>query len=306
MNGLRPPATTNYGTQLSIFVVFEKKAGWIRLADSAVGEMELFDASDANSLNSPLTHHARTASASPASVRRRHVSSTVDHGAGHGARGPWLPPVRAELPAPLGDVYILTRGATSHVVPCPLPSSTSGGPGIKPLAVLTWRGPPAHVVPRVGVGAGRDVLQLTALGEGSVEVVEVPLVVLGGAGMGAGNGNGNGNGVGKGKGKARAEDAGANTILGPVRAEEDAGGETGFLCIGGHWDDPHLGTYTTTASLQRAASDASGRSYESVDSEEVVARLHREQGIYGWCRKGLTDWRVFWLGGSFVEEEEDE
>lgn len=41
---LRPP-TTNYGTQLSIFVVFEKekKAGWIRLADSAVGEMEMFD-----------------------------------------------------------------------------------------------------------------------------------------------------------------------------------------------------------------------------------------------------------------------
>jgi hypothetical protein len=147
------------------------------------------------------------------------------------------------------------------------------------------------------------VLQLTALGEGSVEVVEMPLAALGSAGSGSGaggsgSGNGNGNGNGNGKGKARMDEGG------PVRAEEDAGGETGFLCIGGHWDDPHQGAYAM--GLQRTASAASGRSFDSADSEEVVARLRREQGIYGWCRKGLTDWRVFWLGGSFDEEEGDD
>ncbi|GAW04436.1 hypothetical protein LENED_006225 [Lentinula edodes] len=35
--------TVTYGTQLSIFVIFDKKSGWIRLADSAVGEVDLHD-----------------------------------------------------------------------------------------------------------------------------------------------------------------------------------------------------------------------------------------------------------------------
>ncbi|KAJ7034134.1 hypothetical protein C8F04DRAFT_1102359 [Mycena alexandri] len=291
--------TTNYGTQLSIFVVFEKKAGWIRLADSAVGEMELFE--DTTTL-APHPHphgsgygqsHSRTPSASPGpgSLRRRHVSGPGDAHASNNGGGPhsrWLPPVRCELPAsntsPSRNVYVLTRGPATHVVPCPLPSTQ-----VAPLAVFAWRVAPANVTPRVGNG----VLQLTALGEGSVEVVEVPLAALGVGASSAGASSG------KGKGKAHAEDG-----L-PVRVEEDAGGETGFLCPGGHWDDPHQNGFANTPLLQRAVSDASGRSWDSTDTEEAVARLRREQGIYGWCRKGLTDWRVFWLGGSFEEEEEE-
>ncbi|KAJ6532275.1 hypothetical protein DFH09DRAFT_1284701 [Mycena vulgaris] len=271
------PRTTNYGTQLSIFVIFEKKAGWIRLADSAVGEMELFE--DAGLAPSG---HTRTPSASPSSVRRRHVSGTDAYAGG----GRWLPPVRCELPT--GSAYLLTRGLTTHVVPCPLPSHASSMP---PLTALAWRAPPTHVAPRVG----ETFLQLTALGEGSVEVQEVLL-----AGLGAPNA-----GMGKGKGKARAEDAGPGAV--PARAEEDAGGETGFLCSGGHWDHPHNGyqmrgvqrTYST-------ASDMSSQSFDSMESQEVAAKLRREQGIYGWCRKGLADWRVFWLGGSFMDEEEEQ
>ncbi|KAK7062309.1 hypothetical protein R3P38DRAFT_3492333 [Favolaschia claudopus] len=298
--------TINYGTQLAIFVIFEKKAGWIRLADSAVGEMELFEngteAASPTSLSAHSPHHghARTASASPSSLRTRH---------GKHAGGKWLLPTRCELPT--RSVYILTRGTTSHVVPCPLPSNA--GPV---LAVLAWRSPPAHVAPRLGVDTG--VLQLTALGEGSVEVVEVPLAALGGVknghlspgkygnGSGLGHahapGHGHGNGNGNGKGKARMDDGLAALVQGPVRAEEDAGGETGFLCVGGHWDDPHQGAL----SLQRTASNMSGRSMDSVDSDELVARIRREQGIYGWCRKGVTDWRVFWLGGSFDSDDEEE
>ncbi|KAJ7681222.1 hypothetical protein B0H17DRAFT_70382 [Mycena rosella] len=286
-SSIAAPKTTNYGTQLSIFVIFEKKAGWIRLADSAVGEIELFE--DAGL--APGAAHMRTASStSPSSVRRRHVSSGIDgagggHGHGHGhGHGRWLPPVRCELPT--GSAYLLTRGLTTHVVPCPLPSHAASMP---PLAALAWRAPPAHVAPRVG----DVVLQLTALGTGSVEVQELPL-----AGLGAGGGE-----AGKGKGKARAEDPG------PVRAEEDAGGETGFLCAGGHWDHAHNGYQMRGggAGLQRTystASDMSSLSFESMESQEVAEKLRREQGIYGWCRKGLADWRVFWLGGSFVEGEE--
>ena len=39
------PESYRYPTQLSLFVIFEKKAGLIRIADSAVGEVELYEES---------------------------------------------------------------------------------------------------------------------------------------------------------------------------------------------------------------------------------------------------------------------
>ncbi|KAF7335275.1 hypothetical protein MSAN_02338200 [Mycena sanguinolenta] len=313
-------ATTNYGTQLSIFVVFEKKAGWIRLADSAAGEMELFDTtadpttnlSSSNTLLTPHSPHSRAASASPSSVRThehkhrhaKHASSAAsspDPAHGSGSGGKWLLPVRCELPMPSPSVYVLTRGAMTQILPCPLPIHPAGP--ARPLAVLRWRSTPTHVAPRVGGEAGEEVLQLTALGEGSVEVLEVPLATLGGAqpaagGSGSGYGSGNVYGNGNGKGKARA----GMDELGVVRAEDDAGGETGFLCVGGYWDDPHQGA----AYLQRNASISSDATAESVDAGKIAERLRRAQGVYGWCRKGLADWRVFWVGGAFDEWEDDE
>ena len=52
--------------------------------------------------------------------------------------------------------------------------------------------------------------------------------------------------------------------------------------------------------------DKSSQSFDSMESQEVAAKLRREQGIYGWCRKGVADWRVFWLGGLFMDEEEEQ
>ncbi|KAJ6479155.1 hypothetical protein C8R45DRAFT_1156800, partial [Mycena sanguinolenta] len=222
-------STTNYGTQLSILVVFEKKAGWIRLADSAAGEMELFDPSTSNlsSTNTLLTPHSPHSRAAP------------DHAHGNGGvGGKWLLPVRCELPMPSPSVYVLKRGATTQILPRPLPIHPAGP--ARPLAVLRWRSTTTHVAPRVGSETGEEVLQLTALGEGSVEVLEVPLATLG-AQVASGSGYGSsGNVYGKGKGKVRE----GLDELGMMRAEEDAGGETGFLCVGGYWDDPHQGAAT--------------------------------------------------------------
>ncbi|KAJ7194534.1 hypothetical protein GGX14DRAFT_678587 [Mycena pura] len=129
IGGRRAAPSPFYGTQLSIFVVFEKKASWIRVADSAVGEMEPIDGARLALSGA----HARSASATGSVRRRHHVAGTDAHAGG------WLPPVRAELPT--RSVYLLTYGATTHVVPCPLLSQT---------AAVAWREPPSHVAPRVG------------------------------------------------------------------------------------------------------------------------------------------------------------
>ncbi|KAJ7055067.1 hypothetical protein C8F01DRAFT_1373983 [Mycena amicta] len=242
----------NQGAQLTIFVVFEKKAGWIRLADSAVGEMELVDESAHLSPNGGYSH---SRAASTGTTGRRRPSGADAHAHHHG----WIPPVRAEIPSK--NVYLLTRGTTTHIMPCPLPAQAAA---VHPLGSVTWREAPTHVSPR----AGPACLQLVALGEGSVEVQEVPLSTLSGS-----------SGSGKGKGKGRAVEP---VIL---RAEEDAGGETGFLCVGGHWDDPH---HNGSLQLQRAYSTASDMSGSSFQSMEIV-KLKSEQGVYGWFSKGMAD-----------------
>lgn len=62
--------------------------------------------------------------------------------------------------------------------------------------------------------------------------------------------------------------------------------------------------------LERTDSASSACSFDSVHTEEVVARLKAEAGVYGWLRKSVEDWRVFWVGGDAREvgkrdEEED-
>ncbi|CAK5263149.1 unnamed protein product [Mycena citricolor] len=254
----RGSQTTSYSTQLSIFVVFEKKAGWIRLADSAVGEMELFD--HGFSAGASLAHN-RTLSVAGSGTPRRHASAIADGSAGT-AR--WIPPTRCELPNGR-SVYLLTRGSVTHVAPSPLSSHTTG---TVPLGTVPWRTAPSWVVGRVSPSE-EGLLQLTALGEGSIEVVELPI-----ASLLTTKGS-------KGKGKDMT-----------LRVEEDAGGETGFLCAGGYWDQ------SEEPGLHRTYSTAS---YSSTDSEEVALRYRRQVGFYGWCRKGLSDWRVFWLGGTFED-----
>lgn len=223
------------------------------------------------------------------------------------------------------SIYIVTRGKQSFALPCPLPANLQS---TAPLLSLSWRSHPTFVSPRVididytntgGGGGGhmssssesssssydststaaamaaasmamameaappatrrrRRVLQLTAFGEDGLEIQEVPLSSL----------------FGNGKERlSRCEE--------PVVSEADIG-ETGFLCGGGHWHRP----YDAPLDLTRSFSMRSGISFDSLATEEVISRLEADQGMYGWQRKGLEDWRVFWIGGAGDESRTDD
>ncbi|KIK53283.1 hypothetical protein GYMLUDRAFT_179163 [Collybiopsis luxurians FD-317 M1] len=266
--------TLNYGTQLSLFVIFDKKAGWIRLADSAVGEMEMHDESQfwpARETTSPTSHRKSRISMDTSSI------------------GKWIPPAFCELPvsapgAPLQamKVIMLTRGKRTHILPSPLPTNHFSLP---PIRSIMWRNTPTDLVARIFEGSEPDMdgfstpayLQLISLGELGIEVQEISLPSL----------------FGKGKGKARADDS--------FYAEEDTGGDAGFLCTGGHWDRQHTMSHSMNG-LNRSYSSLSSMSGVSMDSTQ----LELEKGLYCWCRKGLEDFRVFWLGGSLTADYEDE
>lgn len=271
--------SAGYSAQLSIFVVFDKKAGWIRLADAAVGEMEFYDDG-----SFPLRHSSNSASNS--NTHRKSRISIDSHNSFNSLK--WIPLVECEIPvaptalsvASTKKVYLLTRGTQTHILPSPLPVNSASTP---PMRIIAWKAPPSHVSPRVCAGSDDTLpyLQLTALGERSVEVQEISLSFLA-----------------KGKGKARVEE--------PIHIEEDAGGDTGFLCSGGHWDHPHVPYQNGLSRSYSALSTMSGQSFESVDTDDIRAKLRQEEGIYGWCRRGLSDWRVFWLGGSLTDDLDDE
>ena len=269
---VNPYSPINYGTQRSLFVIFEKKAGWIRLADSAAGEIELYD---------------EVWSASPMRDASMRLSRVSLENCGPN-KGQWVPPVRADLPiwpyqadhSTSRSVYFVTRGKITHILPCPLPTNFASVP---PIHIVTWESSPASIASRLfftspSDGSGRQpYLQLIAFGKDGVEVQEMSLAFLS-----VNN---------KGKGKARAEDN--------VRSQVDIGGDTGLLCRGGRWD--RLDPSYDSGSLSRShsnASDNSGMSTETLSSEESNATRRLHEGVYGWCRKGAQDWRVFWLGGS--------
>ena len=143
--------------QLSLFVVFEKKAGLIRVSDSSVGEIELWEGG-----------------ASPKSAFRRSISS-LEGLTSRDWRGAWAPPAAAALPGM--PVYLLTRGKRTHVLPAPLPMRVAAQ---APLQVLNWGMQPTQVVPRAceRPATGEPFLQVTALSEDGVEVQELPLASL--------------------------------------------------------------------------------------------------------------------------------
>ncbi|KAJ3719387.1 hypothetical protein C8R42DRAFT_673692 [Lentinula raphanica] len=277
-----PSLNMTYGTQLSLFVIFDKKSGWIRLADSAVGEVDLHD--DAQSQSGPSSSSSFTREgSSPTSHRKsRMMMDTASF-------GKWIAPAICELPMPLAPsglssqatmkVILLTRGRRTHILPSPLPSNSSLH---VPLRVITWKNNPTDIIARIFEGSEPDMdgystpayLQIISLGELGVEVQEISLPSL----------------LTKGKGRARPDDN--------LYAEQDTGGDAGFLCTGGHWDRQH----TFATNLNRSYSTLSTNTSFSTDSTQ----LEREKGIYCWCRKGLEDFRVFWLGGSLTADYEDE
>ncbi|OCH94266.1 hypothetical protein OBBRIDRAFT_747898 [Obba rivulosa] len=265
----------NYPQQLSLFVIFEKKAGLIRIADAAVGEVEMYDENGMASSSSATL-------ASP--LARRSRASWDGRGFSKETKAMWLKPIKVDLPA-IPDrpsfsqsMYILTRGKQSQIVPYPLPANVAALP---PYRHMYWSSTPNSVRARICSPDRPDdspaFLQVIAFGEAGIEVQEIPLYSLS-----------------ERKGKSRAQE--------PLRAQCDVGGDAGFLCAGGHWDQPAF------VGLARSYSNASYDSSTSIDalsSEELVERMHVREGMYGWVRKGHEDWRVFWVGGRGEQGEDD-
>lgn len=261
-----PPSPYSFarGGQLSLFVVFEKKAGLIRVADSSVGEIDLWDESGP----SPL----------PLSPFRRSFESLSLH---REWKGIWVPPAEITLPeSPVKSssssstetvtVYLLTRGKQTHLLPAPLSLPLAA---YAPIRILRWGMHPTQVVPRLCEMpvTAEPFLQVTALSEDGIEVQEFPLTLLWDS---------------TGKGKVR-DDA-----VRIVQADVGPGG-AGFLCMGGHWTEHDArGRTRHVRSLQRQVSAS------TVDTLDLSAKRSREQGFYAWTQKGYNDWRVFWLGGD--------
>jgi len=42
----------------------------------------------------------------------------------------------------------------------------------------------------------------------------------------------------------------------------------------------------------------SGASNGTCETEEILIKLKKQEGVYGWWCKDLQDWRVFWIGGT--------
>lgn len=291
------PSIIDYGSQLSLFVIFDKKASWIRIADSAVGEMELPDDSYVSPLNqnpggSNSFFSARDTLSTSVAAGTHRVRARLSFE--HASPPKWILPVRCELPIPgpgnnyrissdtTRKVMFLTRGRKTHILPSPLPTNYAAYPS---LAIVTWKSPPKHVAPRVcepdNTNETQDLapfLQLVAFGEDGLEVQEMSLNFMS-------------RGKGKGKGKATYEEV--------IHAEDDVIGECGFLAMGGHWDQVSrlMGPEGLTRSSS-TSSDMSSTSFDSVGTSVIMSRLKREEGIYGWWKKGAGDYRVFWVGGS--------
>lgn len=280
VSGTTSPTPLKYGTHLSLFVVFDKKAGLIRLADSAVGEVELGEDGGPQPPGLLYARDTFSSTISSTSLRQRaRLSFDIRESAAK-----WLVPLRCELPEPghpdaTQSVYIITKGKRTHVVPFPLPSRSSASP---PLHAIFWKSHPKSVSARVVYSDTDDqpLLQLISMGENGLEVQETGISFMNS----------------KGKGRAFPDDI--------IRAEEDLGGEAGFLAVGGNWDrvDQIYGPQSLSSAI-------SALSVDSTDSEAIFSRLKHEEGIYGWCRKGVEDYRVFWIGGGRshpIEEVRDD
>ncbi|KAF8659129.1 hypothetical protein AX16_001899 [Volvariella volvacea WC 439] len=297
-----PSRSLTYGTQLSLFVIFDKRASWIRIVDSAVGEVELYGQ---GSQSQHDRHHARDTigtTLSGASLRLSRLSFESNASSSSGAPR-WITPERCECPKPghpgaTVELYFLTHGKTTHIVPCPLPANVSHHP---PLKAIAWNFAPSRVSARVCQYPNTDprddasvhsFLQLTAFGEKGLEIQEISLAFLTSR-----------------KGKERLEE--------PVKAYLDfSGWDAGYLCTGGRWDQPWQRFNSVTPQrtpvnyfshnhyyAHRSQSTLSMATSDTLASDDLTAISSREIGFYGWYRKDLADWRVFWVGGSTTDED---
>jgi hypothetical protein len=330
----QPPssfATTVFNPQLSLFVVFEKKVGLIRIINSAVGEIAFFEEPSTiptreSLAYSPSFSPSTSSSLTPGGLSslsgRRSRTSLDGFGlAKDSNRGAWTLPAKLDFHGSIStppsaatpidawdtaetqpqSIYLVTRGKQSFALRCPLPANMHA---TVPLLTFHWRSPPTYVVPRVidvdygvGVGGGESstatamamaiaarqctVLQLTAFSEDGLEIQETSVSTL--------------------FEKDRTATSPPRLADESVISSEVVLGETGFLCRGGHWNRP----YDAPLDLNRSYSVRSGASVDTMATEEVVSQLELSQGMYGWQRKGLEDWRVFWIGGVGETDDTD-
>ncbi|PVG00490.1 hypothetical protein CPB86DRAFT_773734 [Serendipita vermifera] len=275
------PGDQSYGSLLSMFIIFEKKAGLIRISDSSVSEIELWDDGGAPlspTHTSSLPTHLSGSHLSGSSIRRSIQALTRD------IRGHWIPLTKMNIPHPpltnntstqlptFKSLVFMSRGKQTHVLPSPLPMPLTSNP---PLRIIRWQTAPRQVAARLSIGNGRDdKLQILAFGEMGVEVVEMgtdflfrpPEITASPS---------------KGKEKAKAVSIPSENI---TRAFWDSSDETGFLAQGGFWDQ-----LDTTSGMPEPRQ-------QPHNPDEVGTHIERGQGIYAWSRKGLEDYKVLWFG----------
>lgn len=257
----------------------------IRISDSTVGEVELIDDGPPPA---PSFGASLTPTASLSSLGSRRNRSSWDGFGLIKEKPAWILPTHVELSSvPSTSVYILTRSRRTHILPSPLPADLQNTPSFR---ILTWASTPKHVEARVcrpyahGQEDHPPFLQLIAFGGGGIEVQEVNLNQLT---------------VKEGKGKAAAH---ANA---PIHVVSDVlVGETGPLCVGGIWHRPIHSDHSDLYRSSSVMSYMSALSYDSNDTEELGAKFMSERGVYGWVKKGHSDYRVFWVGGTGREEAE--
>ena len=138
------------GSEPCLFIIFDKQAGWLRLADSTVGVMTLIAV---GGLPPPIED----------------------------PKSKWVLPVRFGLPIPgqMNEkrfIYILTRGFRTHIVSHPSPPSP-------PLAAIFWNSTPTFVSPRLvrpkdNLPNALPLLQLVAFSSSGIEIQEMGLSFL--------------------------------------------------------------------------------------------------------------------------------
>ena len=99
---------------------------------------------------------------------------------------------------------------------------------------------------------------------------------------------------------SRGKEKGKMTYEEVVRAEDDVIGKCGFLATGGHWDQINrlMDPTSPITRMESTSSNASSDSCDSVDTAVMMSQRRRQEGLYGWWKKGGGDFRIFWVGGS--------
>lgn len=288
------PGDHTYGSQLSLFVIFEKRAGLIRISDASVSEIELFD--DGGGPPSPTSTLTPQSTISPASLSsqisthgfRRSIDAL---GFLREGKGSWLPLRTLEIPCPPSangeppsfssakTVAFMSRGRKTHIVPSPLPTPLVSNP---PLRVVRWQSPPRHVVPRLSTDSSKDPkLQVIAFTDQGVEVVEMGINFLF-------RPPDLGPSIGKGKGRMPS----ISTSEPLTRGSWESSDVAGFLAKGGFWHT--LDTSTGRPELRQPVADSDSSVYTAPGNMTEAGK-----GIYAWAQKGLEDYRVVWLGDTF-------